>query len=206
MATTTTKASARIPRQFPSEWPMSDLVMGPFYGLLAGSIHLTFLDHSRIMSDVSLSRWSSISFRRVRRTVQLVLIKLLVRNPVFLHFAAYGFVIESAFTLIHPPWSMRNQMLKRRQEQRNGAESPPLDSESLQITDPNNWALGGTLGGVAFAAVLPLRGGKVVVRGWRRFAGAAAFGAFAGNDLHDRFRNHQEKAFVPDLNGAVELS
>ena len=108
-------------------------------------------------------------------------------------------MIESAFTWIHPPWSLRNRLEKRRQEQRNIEPSQPVYFRGLETTDPNNWALGGALGAAAFAAILPLRGAKIFVGGWRRYVGAAVFGAHAGDDVNDSFRNCQNKKSLEDI-------
>lgn len=74
---------------------------------------------------------------------------------------------------------------------------------ALEITDVNDWALGGALGGFAFAAILRLRGTKHVVGGWRRYVGAAAYGALAGGTVHDILENYRGRKNLEAL-GAIQ--
>lgn len=185
MATSATEISETTSKHLPATWPLGDLATGGTYGLIAGQFQSWTTRPPRAAPGTPF-----------RKRILPIIIKPFFLKTGYLKWAAYGFLMESAYTLIYPSCSLRNMLLERELRKREFDPVRQVYFFGSELTSSDNWALGGALGATAFAAILRLRGTQPLVSGWERYVGAASLGAFAGHKVRSRVRIHQGKAIL----------
>lgn len=185
MAPSATETRETTSEHVPSRWPMGDLVTGGLYGIIAGQFQFWITRPPRVARGTPF-----------RERVFITITKPMFLKTGYLTWAAYGFLMESAFTLIYPSLSTRNLLLEGELERRAFDPVRQIYPFGSELTSCDNWALGGALGATAFAAILRLRGTEPLVSGWKRHVGAASLGAATGQQVRSKLREYQGKAVV----------